>query len=76
MSLDEKVIKILSELFPESLPSSKFERKDIDSWDSLKHLDLIFAIEEEFQITVKPDDFPSLNSLKSIVNYIEGFSEA
>jgi acyl carrier protein len=38
----------------------------IKSWDSLRHLNLVMAIEERFGITFDPDEIPELTSVRKI----------
>jgi acyl carrier protein len=38
----------------------------IKSWDSLRHLNLVIAIEEHFRITFDPDEIPELTSVRNI----------
>jgi acyl carrier protein len=38
----------------------------IKSWDSLRHLNLVMAIEEHFRITFDPDEIPELTSVRNI----------
>jgi acyl carrier protein len=38
----------------------------IKSWDSLRHLSLVIAIEEHFRITFDPDEIPELTSVRNI----------
>jgi acyl carrier protein len=38
----------------------------IKSWDSLRHLNLVMAIEEHFGIAFEPDEIPELTSVRSI----------
>jgi len=40
--------------------------KSIERWDSLKHMQLILAIEDEFDITFSDDDIPNLLSTRAI----------
>ncbi len=40
------------------------------SWDSLAGITLISVIEEEFSITVSPDDVPDLVSFELILDYL------
>ena len=60
----------------------KCEISDVDSrenlaqWDSLKHIEVIFAIEDELKIEFPEDLLPNLNSVESIVNAAEGLYEA
>jgi acyl carrier protein len=38
----------------------------IKSWDSLRHLNLVMAIEEHFRITFDPEEIPELTSVRTI----------
>jgi len=38
----------------------------IKSWDSLRHLNLVMAIEEHFRITFHPEEIPALTSVRNI----------
>jgi acyl carrier protein len=44
----------------------------IKSWDSLRHLNLVMAIEERFGITFDPDEIPELTSVWKISETIRG----
>lgn len=48
---------------------------DIESWDSLKHMNLVIALEEEFKIQFEDDEIPSLINLKIIVATIGAYVE-
>ncbi len=53
-------------LTPQSSPES------IDSWDSLQHLNLVLAIEEQFALEIDPEELERMNSLDAISRLIEG----
>jgi acyl carrier protein len=40
--------------------------KTISSWDSLRHLNLIMAIEEHFGINFDPEEIPELSSVAAL----------
>ncbi len=40
--------------------------ESVERWDSLKHMQLILAIEDEFDITFSDDDIPNLLSTRAI----------
>jgi acyl carrier protein len=46
--------------------SEEDSMQTIKSWDSLRHLNLVMAIEEHFGITFDPDEIPELTSVRSI----------
>jgi acyl carrier protein len=41
--------------------------RTIPTWDSVRHLRLILALEERFGVTLDADEIPSLNSVRAIV---------
>ena len=49
--------------------------KDIDGWDSLRHITLLAAIEDEFDIEVPDRIIPTLRTVKDIVDYLEENAE-
>ena len=42
----------------------------IDSWDSLKHMDLIIALEKEFDITIPDDEVVNMLSFGMILHIV------
>ncbi len=60
--MEEKI----KELFAVVLQISDSEIEDtstpdsLDSWDSLNHLNLIAAFEEEFSIDIEPEEIPGM----------------
>ena len=40
-------------------------------WDSLGHANLMLAVEEEFEVTLSPDEVVDLQSLADIVTFLE-----
>ena len=56
--IDTRLRKIFAELFradPEALDDGT-RRGELDGWDSLGHLDLVSALEQEFEISLDPDE--------------------
>jgi len=46
-------------------------RENLPNWDSLKHIEVIFAIEDELNFQFPEDMLPALNSIERIVNAAE-----
>lgn len=67
-----RVVEIASRILDEevSLESSVVVTS---SWDSLATIDLIFAVEEEFEIAFSADALSRLTSISDIVEEIETF---
>lgn len=45
-------------------------REDLESWDSLQHLNLMLALEQEFDLTLDVDDLGILTSVDAILRYL------
>lgn len=60
----------LDEIQPESSPDT------IATWDSLKHLDLVLALEQEFGIQFTPEEIEQLLSVELIAALVSEKTEA
>ena len=54
--IDKKLEKIAKETFQSKKVTLESSMEDIPEWDSLKHIQLIIAIEEGFDITIDFSD--------------------
>lgn len=55
---------------PESSPET------IERWDSLQHVNLMLALEQEFGLQIAPEDIERLVSIKNIVMFVNGKTSA
>lgn len=46
-------------------------RRDLLGWDSLKHVEVVFAVEAEFGVTFTEEDMAALDSIEAIVDAVE-----
>jgi acyl carrier protein len=46
-------------------------RKDVPKWDSLQHVALVAAIEEQFGIALSMDEMVEMRSVKDISNILD-----
>lgn len=69
---DTRVLWIFSSILdiPVSALGPESSRDTVEEWDSIKHMYLILALEEEFQITFDDDEIASLESLPEILGAI------
>lgn len=44
------------------------------AWDSLKHIEIIMSIEQQFHISFAPEDIPFLTSKKALLEKIESLT--
>ncbi len=64
----EKIKKIISETFQikESSITPQTNMQDIDSWDSLTHMELIVSLEDEFSIEFTADEIMEMTDVEKI----------
>ena len=72
--LDVKLEKILKKVFKIEKINLEGSIEDISAWDSFTHIQLINAIEDEFEIEIKFNDAIVMTSIpiikKKILNYL------
>jgi acyl carrier protein len=69
-SLEEVTELILRVL---EVPADRYpvlERRDIAEWDSLKHMELVFCLEERFDVQFAESEFMALTSPFAILSRI------
>ena len=62
MNIDLRLRRVFSNLFsiePDRI-HNKLSAADVDRWDSLQHLNLVIAIEEEFAITIDAEQITEM----------------
>jgi acyl carrier protein len=46
-------------------------RKEVPKWDSLQHVALVAAIEQQFEITLSMDEMVEIRSVRDICNILD-----
>ena len=71
--MKEKVYQIISQIMETSVESisENSSGDDIDKWDSLKHMDLMMTLEEEFEIQFTDEELVESTDVKSILEAIQ-----
>ena len=66
--MDDKIKKIMSEVFSVSIESISEDssRQNLESWNSLNHLQMVFALEDAFQITLSPSEATRIIDFQSV----------
>lgn len=59
------------EVEPSAL-SEKTRYKEFEKWDSLMHMRLIMAVEEEYKVEIPIDEVPDIKTLKDLFRYTQG----
>ena len=72
-TMKEKLMAILSDFFEtkESELKMDFNKENISNWDSLRQMDLVVSIENEFNIVLDIADIVKMNSIREIFEVVE-----
>lgn len=70
--MKEKLNLILKDILKVEINSEEINIENTPKWDSLTHLNLVLALEEEFGIEITPEEIEPLHSdYNTIVRFIE-----
>ena len=71
--MKDRVKKVISEVFniDIELINNESSPDNIENWDSLKHMNLIVALEEEFEIEFNDEEIVDSMNYALIVNILE-----
>lgn len=71
---EDKLARIVSDVLglDSGSVSGDISREDVDSWDSLSHLRLITAVENEFGISLTMDQIAAISRLSDIQRIVQG----
>ena len=47
-------------------PVAPFARNTCSAWDSLKHVEIVFSLEDRFDVQFDEDEFPRMDSTSAI----------
>lgn len=71
--MEQRVLDIVSKIMnvPIGTVSMDSCSRNVDSWDSLKQMKLVLALEEEFDLEFDDDQILKLNSVKTILDALK-----
>jgi acyl carrier protein len=73
MNVRERMNRVFREIFEDPTISLRDETtaRDIELWDSLRHIDLIMRLEDEFQLRFTVDDITGLKNVGEMIAMLE-----
>lgn len=74
--IDAKLEELVKDILRIDYYNHHIAMENEDNWDSLAHIQLLSAIEEEFKIEIKFQDTMEMTSVKSIVSLITEYTKA
>ena len=66
--MQDRIKAVMAQIFNVEVSSisEASSPQEIERWDSLRHMQLILAIEDEFGVTFSDEDIPNLLTLRAI----------
>jgi acyl carrier protein len=76
-SIDQAVREVVSAVLHREIGATEdLVRGEEPAWDSLKHIEIMFALEERCDVRFSQDELASLDRLSTIVERVEGHIES
>ncbi|MCK9257354.1 MAG: acyl carrier protein [Sulfurospirillaceae bacterium] len=71
--MENRVKKTISEILDIEIDSinDTTSSKTVESWDSLKQMNIIVALEEEFEIELSDDDIDAMTNIGNIIKIVK-----
>ena len=71
-SMDAIVAQVMTTVLHRPVGADEdFRRKDEERWDSLKHIEIIFALEAAFEVQFTEEDISSVDSVSALKAKLE-----
>jgi acyl carrier protein len=76
--MNNRLKNIMSNLFdiPVDEINDNISPENCEQWDSLQHMNLIFAIEEEFGVSLTDNDVLKIRDFISIIDILENYNQS
>jgi acyl carrier protein len=68
--MNEKIFKIISEISKKSISEIETNKDEKGLWDSFSHVELIIALETEFNVFFEQEEIAEMNTPTRIIEYI------
>jgi acyl carrier protein len=69
--LKNRIIAVMQDVFDLVQINENASSQNIEKWDSLGHLNLIVALEEEFDVLFEPEEIVAMTFMQVIVDTVE-----
>ena len=72
LTIFEQVQQIASDLFavPTDRITAETSPDNLESWDSIQHLNLVLALEEKFNLQLSPEEMEQMRSIGQITTLL------
>lgn len=69
--MEEKILKILKDLFELDSVDTTCSQTTCDKWDSMGQLNLVVELETEFDVTLEPEEIGEMRSYDDIIRILK-----
>ena len=69
--MNERIIEIMKNVLGEQEIDINGTQDSLENWNSLRHLNLVSELEDEFDVEFEPEEIAEMKSVKIIVEMIE-----
>ncbi|NDP22087.1 MAG: acyl carrier protein [Paludibacter sp.] len=70
----ERLLDVFRRTFEDVKINESISQKNYENWDSLNHINLIVEIENEFNISIEPDDIDKMKDFSTVEKIVMGKS--
>lgn len=68
--MEDRIIEIMKDVFNTEHITPATTQMNCEKWDSLRHLNLVIELENEYDIELEPEEISGMTSVKFIENII------
>ncbi|MCR4768696.1 MAG: acyl carrier protein [Bacteroidaceae bacterium] len=69
--MKQRIIEIMKDVLEEQNIDINSTQDSLENWNSLRHLNLVSELEDEFDIELEPDEIAEMKSVQKIVDIIK-----
>ena len=62
----DRLIEVFKRTFEVEKVNENTSQKNLENWDSLNHINLVIEIENEFEISIEPEEMDEMKDFKTI----------
>lgn len=68
--MEEKLLTIIRDILEDQSLDENVSQENCDDWDSMAHLNIVIAVEEEFDISIEPEDITEIKSFADLKQHL------
>lgn len=71
MELNERIFACMNRVFGIKVANEEISQDNCKEWDSMNHLNLVIELEEDFGISLEPEEIARMRDFESIRNVLK-----